>query len=281
MRDVSGFRLTRLGTSVSACLLAALVTAGSAAGPPPGGRPRPAGFRPPPGAPRHPQTRALVPAVPGEPLPATRDRVGAVFGGAGEGRHFCTGSVVDSPHRNLVITAAHCVHGGAGSGYRAGLAFAPGFRGGTAPAGMWQVRSVLVPPSWSQSSDISADVAFLVLEPLAGRNVEDVVGGNPIGTGGGAGPVRLVGYPSTADSPVSCAGTAQQLEDGQLRVYCPGMAPGTSGGPWLAGPAAPGAGSVVGVIGGYASGGTSPDVSYSSPFGQLVGELYREAGDEP
>lgn len=285
VRFVSGFRLTRLGVVVCAYLLAALVTGAAARTPPLSGQARPPGYqaRRVGGRERQrlPQTRALVPAPPGTPLFTAQDRVGAVFSLTGRRHHFCTGSVVDSPHRNLVITAAHCVHGGAGGDYRAGLAFAPGFRGGTAPAGMWQVRSIVVAPGWAQTSDISADVAFLVLEPLDGRNVQDVVGGNPLGVDRTPGPVRLVGYPSTADSPVSCGGTVEQLDSGQLRVYCPGMSSGTSGGPWLADAEASGAGSVVGVIGGYESGGTSADVSYSSPFGQQVAELYRQAGESP
>jgi Trypsin len=50
--------------------------------------------------------------------------VGALFSLSGGhlGRHFCTASVVDSPVRDLVITAAHCV-----SGRRPGrVAFVPG-----------------------------------------------------------------------------------------------------------------------------------------------------------
>src|SRR5262249_44476971 len=39
--------------------------------------------------------------------------VGALFTTSGRndllGSHFCTASVVDSPHRDLVLTAAHCV----------------------------------------------------------------------------------------------------------------------------------------------------------------------------
>ena len=64
-----------------------------------------------------------VRAVPDFP---PRYRVGAVFSLSGAPHHYCSGSVVASPRKDLVITAAHCVHGGAGGGYRTGLAFAPG-----------------------------------------------------------------------------------------------------------------------------------------------------------
>lgn len=284
MRFVRGFRLTGLSAVALAYLLATLVTAVQAGPAAPRVRPSPpagTGLHADGAArPLRPQTRAMVPAP--RALQPAGERVGAVFTLTGRRRHFCTGSVVDSPRRNLVITAAHCVHGGAGGAYRTGLGFAPGYRDGNAPAGMWQVRSVLVAPGWAQSRDASVDVAFLVLEPLDGREVEDVVGGNPIFVDRDPGPVRLVGYPSNTDSPVACEGTAERLEGDQLRVRCPGMGLGTSGSPWFADAETTGAGSVVGVIGGYHNGGFTPDVSYSSPFGEQVAELYRQAvGEQP
>jgi hypothetical protein len=50
--------------------------------------------------------------------------VGALFtASAGQlGRHFCTASVVDSPAGDLLITAAHCVTGTAGT-----IDFVPGY----------------------------------------------------------------------------------------------------------------------------------------------------------
>lgn len=45
--------------------------------------------------------------------------------------HFCTASVVDSPHGDLAITAAHCVTGTSGQ-----IAFVPGYANGTEPYGV-------------------------------------------------------------------------------------------------------------------------------------------------
>ncbi|MBV9026381.1 MAG: hypothetical protein JO362_21895 [Streptomycetaceae bacterium] len=212
-------------------------------------------------------------------LPAFPDtyRVGALFALTGQVHHSCTASVVDSPHRNLVITAAHCVHTGAGGGYRDGIGFAPGYRDGGYPVGMWQVRSALVAPGWQESSDPAADVAFLVMEPRDGRNIEDVVGGNPLQTGPDPGRTRMVGYPDNTDEPISCTGTATRYSDTQLRIHCPGFTAGTSGGPWLAHTDPWGGGTVTGVIGGYQYGGNSPDISYSSYFDDEVDALYKQA----
>ncbi|PWI42218.1 serine protease [Streptomyces sp. ICBB 8177] len=205
-------------------------------------------------------------------------RVGTVLHYAEQPSHYCTGSVIDSPHRDLVITAAHCVHGGAGGSYLTGLGFAPGLSaGGTEPAGVWRVSSAFVAPSWVWETDPDADVAFLVIEPLHGREIEDVVGGNPLAFGRGPGPVRLMGYPHGVDTPVVCDGTATEPVADRLRVYCPGFSGGTSGSPWLSGVRPDGSGSVVGVIGGYLSGGTVPYVSYSSVFGPQVRDLYQQA----
>jgi V8-like Glu-specific endopeptidase len=280
-------KATRAGAAVAAIVTAALLssatttgssTVRSSSGSPlhlPTALPRAALIAPAPGA---AQAAVALDAL-AHKLPGFPDtyRVGALFALTGQVRHYCTASVVDSPHRNLVITAAHCVHAGAGGGYRQGIGFAPGYRDGSYPAGMWQVRSALVAPGWQESSDPDADVAFLVMEPLRGRNIEDAVGGNRLATGRAPGSTRMAGYPENADEPVSCTGTATRYRDTQLRIYCPGFTAGTSGGPWLADPDPWGGGDVTGVIGGYQYGGNSPDISYSSHFGDQVDALYEQA----
>ena len=57
------------------------------------------------------------------PANAASARVGAIFSGSvSVSNHFCTASVIHSAHRNLLLTAAHCLS-------RVGNAvFAPGYR---------------------------------------------------------------------------------------------------------------------------------------------------------
>ncbi|WP_269854786.1 trypsin-like serine peptidase [Streptomyces sp. RPT161] len=277
----------RAGGVVVACLATAILSSAAVGGP--AAHPSATAHRSPAHTPHRPR-RTPAPASrvaalrAASPTPTATFppgyRVGAVFSLTGQPHHYCTGSVVDSPHRDLVITAAHCVHGGAGSGYRSGLGFAPGYRDGRSPAGLWRVRSALVAPEWADSTDSSADVAFLVIDPLDGRNIQDVVGGNRLSTGRDSGPIRLVGYPRNANDAISCDGTARPATRrgvDQLRVVCPGFTSGTSGSPWLANADRSGGGSVVGVIGGYRNGGSTPDVSYSSVFGERVHDLYQQA----
>jgi len=62
--------------------------------------------------------------------------------------HYCSGSVVHSASRDLVLTAAHCVFG-------TGLAteFAPGFADGATPFGVWTVTRAYVDRRWLTAHD--------------------------------------------------------------------------------------------------------------------------------
>ena len=135
----------------TASLAGAVVADSSAAGAPPAGGVRLA-------------TRSSTPvATSSAPIPA----VGALFVPSVLGSsvalglpHECSGVVVDSPARNLVLTAAHCL-AGTGIGYD----FAPGYHDGVAPYGVWAVQRIYVDPAWSLRHDPHADYAFLQVEP--------------------------------------------------------------------------------------------------------------------
>ncbi|MFF3739913.1 trypsin-like serine peptidase [Streptomyces sp. NPDC002566] len=205
-------------------------------------------------------------------------RVGALFdrpGGDLAGGHFCTASVVRSPHRDLVVTAAHCLAG------RGALYFAPGYRDGKAPYGMWEVERVFLPAGWREgrADDEDSDVAFAVLAGQGdGQEVEDVVGGNRFVTGSvtGAGVVTVTGYPDAAEAPLTCSNRPVARSATQQRIDCPDFTGGTSGSPWVNG-----SGDVVGVLGGHEQGGATADVSYSVVLGGGAGALYREAAADP
>jgi Trypsin-like peptidase domain len=198
---------------------------------------------------------------------------------AGTGGHFCSGTVVGGGDADLVVTAAHCVTSGAGLAAYADLEYAPAYRNGTAPYGVWKAARVTVDPRWTEHADPDLDVAFIELAPRDGQRVTDVVDAQRIAFGTpGRGSVRLTGYPDGADDPLTCLGTMTQRADGQLRVACTGYAAGTSGTPWLT-DFDPGTHTwaVVGVIGGFQLGGDTDDVSYSPYFGPDVQHLYQQA----
>ena len=203
--------------------------------------------------------------------------VGALFSTTGGklGQHFCTASVVSSPHGDLVITAAHCVSGGA-----AGVVFVPGYHHGAAPYGIWAVTKIYADQAWNSSADPDDDVAFLqVGQPGSIVPIEDVTGAEQLGTGTPARQlVEVIGYPNTTDTPIACRNWTREPMSDQLEFDCGGYTDGTSGGPFLASvDPLTGQGAVVGVIGGYEQGGDIPQISYSAMFGPNVAALFRTA----
>ncbi len=206
-------------------------------------------------------------------------RVGALFEHDASGNHFCTASVVTSPGRDLLITAAHCINGGKGGGYRQDVVFIPGYRDGQAPYGIWTPARLVVAPQWMNSSDPDFDVGFVVLEPDDGKNIEDVLGADQLGIDPGyRNQVRVTGYPASADAPITCTGWTSQQSPSQLRFECDGFTGGTSGSPWITDvdPQTE-TGTIVGVIGGYQEGGDTAAISYSPYLGEQVEQLYHQA----
>ncbi|MFE9021888.1 trypsin-like serine peptidase [Streptomyces sp. NPDC007808] len=208
---------------------------------------------------------------------ARNARVGALFAAGRRdrlrGSHFCTASVVHSPHRSLIVTAAHCLDARTGA-----LVFVPGYRDGRAPYGVWSVRRWFLPRGWTEGRDEDSDVAFAVLGKRDGEGVEDVVGANRFVTGAatGAETVTVTGYPDAREAPVSCANRPSPRGRTQQRLACPGFSGGTSGSPWVGGD-----GQVVGVLGGHQGGGSTADVSYSVVLGARAAALYRQAARDP
>jgi hypothetical protein len=203
--------------------------------------------------------------------------IGALFYTTGATAHFCTASVVDSEHEDLIVTAAHCVYA---SGYAANIEFVPGYRDGRRPYGIWLVQAVVVARAWRQRHDPNLDFAFLtVVAPgHPGRLVQRVTGGLWLGIGRGyAHWIRLIGYNDAANDPVRCANHSLEFRPGQMVFYCHGYRDGTSGGPWVIGFTRWGTGTIFGVIGGYQDGGDYDWASYSPVFGASALALYRQA----
>ncbi len=203
--------------------------------------------------------------------------VGALFtvSGGRLGNHFCTASVVDSPGRDLVITAAHCVARRAPGT----IAFLPGYSGGHERYGIWPVSQVITDSNWLNSGDPDDDVAFLVVhQPGNGQQIQNLTGGNELGIGWRARAwVHVIGYPDAAAQPVTCSNESKPFLAHEMEFDCAGYTNGTSGSPVLARQGSAGTGVVIGVIGGYEQGGYLPAISYSPRFGQAVKSLYQTA----
>lgn len=218
-----------------------------------------------------PVAASTEPTTPSRPLSSSA--VGALFQ-PGRTSHFCTAAVVDSPHGNVVVTAAHCL---AGTGI--GLRFVPGYGpSGSGPAGAWVVTGAYTDPAWLSDQDIRHDYAFLTVSPAdgapAGRTVQSVVGA--VGALSRSlvvdQPVELAGYTDGSnDQPVTCAVQPTSTPDGGAgspTVSCPGFRAGTSGSPWVQ--QVSGKRRLVGLVGGLHQGGCSDDVSHSPAFDSSV-----------
>jgi V8-like Glu-specific endopeptidase len=206
-------------------------------------------------------------------------RVGALFEHDASGAHFCTASVVESPGQDLLITAAHCINDGSGSGNKTDIVFIPDYRDGTAPYGIWTPQRLVVAPQWANSADPDFDVGFVVLQPHDGENIEQVLGANQLGFDSGYHYlVRVTGYPSGGGAPITCLNWTSRQSVTQLEFDCGGYTGGTSGSPWVIRyDTQSRTGTVVGVIGGYQQGGDTPSISYSPYFGRGIQQLYQQA----
>jgi V8-like Glu-specific endopeptidase len=200
---------------------------------------------------------------------------GAVFHSSVTSPHSCSGSVVASPRRNLILTAAHCIRG-AGTDVK----FVPMYHDGLTPFGVWTASATYVDARWISKQDPHFDYAFLTVAPIVWHgklaNIQDVVGANKLVVDRGFGlQVRVIGYPhGINDKPITCANRTYD-QQGYPGFDCHGYVGGTSGGPFLL---PDGAGSDVnGVIGGLHQGGCFEFTSYTSYFDADTTRLYGQA----
>jgi len=230
-----------------------------------------------------------VPMAVSNPLTGTPfgglPQVGAIFStsnGSPTG-HYCSGSVVDSPNGDIVVTAAHCVADT--TGYVSDIAFVPDYHDGVDPYGVWEVTSIVVSPQWLNDTDPDDDVAFLTVHQSgSSTRIQDVVGGDQLGIDTGyTNLVQVVGYPTDTQEPVTCDNYTSQFTDPsltspQLEFDCDNYPSGTSGSPFLTSvDSTTNLGTVVGVIGGFETGGDTPQVSYSVYFDSSVAGLLATA----
>ncbi|GLW14496.1 hypothetical protein Stsp01_12390 [Streptomyces sp. NBRC 13847] len=223
-------------------------------------------------------------------------QVGTFFwtDGSNTGR-FCGGTVVRSPHHDLVVTAAHCLRS---PDPKRRLSFVPQYHDGLKPHGIYPVDRIYLDQRYydlGTSGGARWDFAVVRLGAREdGAEVEDVTGGFTLlpYPGYDHRNVRLIGYPGNSDTthpkPLDCASSTHRYTSTDpaapgdfLEIACAGYIGGTSGGPFLVRDFSGYA--LIGVIGGYHTGGDFPDVSYSSYFTLDTLALYAHAvdGDPP
>jgi V8-like Glu-specific endopeptidase len=206
-------------------------------------------------------------------------RIGALFDSDSSGGHFCTAGVVNSPGHDVIVTAAHCLNSGNGGADKQNVAFVPAYADGQTPYGIWTPAKYFMDPRWVNGQDDRLDVAFVVLKPYEGKNIQDVLGGNTIAFNTSyQHKVRVTGYPASDDAPITCDNNTTEQPAGFLEFPCANFYGGTSGSPWLTDyNAQTRTGTIVGVLGGYEEGGSTPDISYSDDLGDDIKKLYDQA----
>jgi V8-like Glu-specific endopeptidase len=193
--------------------------------------------------------------------------VGALFVPGGYPTlHTCTASVIRTKAGDVIMTAAHCI-----SGTGAGYTFAPGYRNGRTPYGVWDVSAAFGAPGWINHQDARRDYAFLTVADRQingkARTIQSVTGGNILGRSAQSHDgVTVVGYAlGRNDEALRCT-TSVYMHDQFPAFDCGGFPGGTSGSPWLRKTAHGMA--VSGDIGGLHQGGCTPQTSYSPPLGK-------------
>jgi V8-like Glu-specific endopeptidase len=192
--------------------------------------------------------------------------------------HHCTGSVVTSPEGDIVVTAAHCVYDS--SGAETSLVFVPEYDDGSMPYGTWDVSAVYVDPHWAADRDPDYDVAFIVVHKSgSSERIQDEVGSDPLAVNRPyAQLTTVIGYPSDTNAPITCTNYTTEFSSTQLRFDCADYPGGTSGSPFLTDvDTKTGFGTVVGVLGGYETGGDTSSVSYAVHFDDAIASLFAEA----
>jgi hypothetical protein len=163
-------------------------------------------------------------------------------------RGYCSGTAINSPTRQLVLTAGHCVNAGAefhGNLWYRDLLFVPAYTAGKGPFGGFAARrnKIFAAPQWTNRSNSNFDVgAFLTVPNAQGVNVADAVGGGATIALDQPRNQRYAsfGYPGNVRRMQGC--NSSYTGDDRLSFSFPGpptfgigchWAPGASGGGWL------------------------------------------------
>lgn len=229
--------------------------------------------------------------------PGYAKTTGKIYSDAPDGTaKVCSGSVVDSPYGNVIITAAHCVHSGLtwdGPGdYHTNIVFAPGMQAGLPLGGTWIAVAPNVHPNWwSFDTGVNRndyDIAFAIVPPLEDEDgnktrLQETSGAQGFITDTNVEykwpqmeNISVLGYPESGYQRSDfnglgmfrCTGNPENkwsteipppLNHGDIKCD---MGKGASGGPWIYNMDEDGNGTVIGLS---SRGNMSPEGEYVSP----------------
>jgi V8-like Glu-specific endopeptidase len=198
--------------------------------------------------------------------------------------YACSGTVVNSGNRSVVLTAGHCVHTGGSAGtWVTNWAFVPGYDHGEEPFGVWTAERLATTAAWASERNFRFDIGAAVVAPnSAAQPIASVVGARGIAFDLGRGLVYdaygyPVGSPYDGHSQVICSGPADTSDP-----YAPGSGPdplgiacnmggGASGGGWVTD-------GYVNSVNSYLL-GDRPGTVFGPYFGAEARALYLEVAD--
>jgi V8-like Glu-specific endopeptidase len=220
------------------------------------------------------------------------EAIGKIFFTLGSQDYVCSGALIGGKHPDVVLTAAHCVTSGPGTGratrWATNWMFVPGFADGRSPYGEYTARRFLVSPDWTgpESGREQYDTAFVQVTAATLYGAADAAqppAGLPVAFAADQDAVPLsqtylFGYPS--ELPYSglnlsyCAGPVVASR-GSVRTTC-GMTAGDSGGPWLAGFSPRTGSGTIAAVSTYKVSGNAR-VLYGAVLGPQARALYQRA----
>ncbi|MBV9715407.1 MAG: hypothetical protein JOZ64_08535 [Solirubrobacterales bacterium] len=196
--------------------------------------------------------------------------------------YVCSGTIVNSGGKDMVWTAGHCVHGGAGGNWHANWVFVPSYTNGWAPYGYWYASQLWTQTAWMNSSEWESDMGVAIVGTNYGYHIVDYLGGQGITWNQSKHiGVTVLGYP--AESPYdgqtlqACSGTTfpewkyLSWSSDIIGLHDCNLTGGSSGGGWFA---------FFDGEAGYVDGNTSfkynddPNSIYSPYFGDRASNLY-------
>lgn len=213
---------------------------------------------------------------------------GKVFANTRTGYFECSATVVNTPNKSVVFTAAHCVRGGGprGNWLIRNWVFIPAYDQGRQPRGKFVAESLWTTDGWVSAGNSNYDVAAAVLYRNGrGKRVANAVGSVGIATGFSRRQYYYAyGYPAArpfsganlwaCESPYAGQDPQSRFRKGPntTAIGCD-LTSGSSGGGWL-----------IRDNGLYLNGVISygfdsdPDTTYGPYFGQTVWRLFKRVG---
>lgn len=170
--------------------------------------------------------------------------VGRVFFTYNGITYSCSGAIVTSISKDLIVTAGSCVFNiNTKAWYNSYWVFAPGYNNNRAPYGLWSARLLMAPTGWTVNGNLNYDVAFVALSTLSGWHIQDYLGSQGIGFNWARSAfVYALGYPvniNNGQTLQQCSAYTQssRYTTSSYSYYGQGlscsMTGGSGGGPWL------------------------------------------------